>query len=79
MDFEGFQRIKESFEWEETPKGHLIQLSCNEQGHLQLHQVLQSPIQPDLECLQEWGIHHLSGQFVTSMERDALGLSQLTL
>ena len=23
---------------------------------------LQSLVQPDLECLQEWGIHHLSGQ-----------------
>ena len=31
-------------------------------GHLQLDRVAQSPVQPDLECLQEQGIHHLSGQ-----------------
>ncbi|KAK4810053.1 hypothetical protein QYF61_005116 [Mycteria americana] len=31
-------------------------------GHLQLDQVAQSPIQPDLECFQGWGIYHLSGQ-----------------
>ncbi|KAK4824075.1 hypothetical protein QYF61_010586, partial [Mycteria americana] len=35
---------------------------CNEQGHLQLDQVAQSLIQPDLECSQGWGICHLSGQ-----------------
>ena len=50
------------FELEGTLKSHLVQLPCNEQGHLQLHQVAQSPIQPDIECLQGWGIHHLSGQ-----------------
>ncbi|KAK4828850.1 LOW QUALITY PROTEIN: hypothetical protein QYF61_000907 [Mycteria americana] len=33
-----------------------------EQGHLQLDQVAQSPIQPDLECFQGWGLHCLSGQ-----------------
>ncbi|KAK4830334.1 LOW QUALITY PROTEIN: hypothetical protein QYF61_010098 [Mycteria americana] len=33
-----------------------------EQGHLQLGQVAQSPIQPDLECFQGWGLHYLSGQ-----------------
>ena len=33
-------RIIELFELEVTFKGHLIQLLCNEQGHLQLHQVL---------------------------------------
>ena len=26
--------------------------------------LLKSPIQPDLECLQGWGIHHLSEQYV---------------
>ncbi|KAK4815575.1 LOW QUALITY PROTEIN: hypothetical protein QYF61_004092 [Mycteria americana] len=35
-----------------------------EQGHLQLDQVAQSPIQPDLECFQGWGLHYLSGQLV---------------
>jgi len=33
---------------------------CHEQGHLQLDQVAQSPVQPDFECFQ--GIDHLSGQ-----------------
>jgi len=48
-------RIIETLELEGTPKGHQLQLSCNEQGHLQLHQVAQSSIQPDLECLQGRG------------------------
>ena len=43
-------KIIEPFELEVTLKG---QLSCNEQGHLQLNQVAQSSIQPDLQCLQE--------------------------
>jgi len=50
---------------EGTFKGHLVQHPRNEQGHLQLHQVAQSPIQPDTECLQGWGIYHLSGQPVS--------------
>ena len=45
-------RIVESLELEETFKGDLIKLSCNEQGYPQLDQVAQSPIQTDLECLQ---------------------------
>lgn len=36
-------RIIESFELEEAPKGHLVQLPRNKQGHLQLHQVLSAP------------------------------------
>ena len=55
-------RIIELFEMEGTLKGQLVQLSYSEQGHLQLHQVVQSPIQPDLEFLQGGAIHHLSGQ-----------------
>ena len=55
-------RIIESLELEGTFKGHLVQLPCNEQGHVQLDQVDQGAIQLDLECLQRWGIHHLSGQ-----------------
>ena len=55
-------RITELFELEGALTGYLVQPPCNEQGHLQLAQVVQSPIQPDLECLQGWGIHHLSGQ-----------------
>jgi len=46
-------RIIELFELERIPKGYLIQLLCSEWGHLQLEQVAQGPIQPDLDCLQE--------------------------
>ena len=49
-------------ELERTFKGHLVQLPYNEQGHLQLEQAAQSPIQPDLECLQREGIHCFSRQ-----------------
>jgi len=41
---------------------HLVQFPCNKQGHLPLGKVAQSPIQPDLECLQGWGIYHFSVQ-----------------
>jgi len=37
---------------EGTFKGHLVQCPCNEQGGLQLDQIAQSPVQPDLECFQ---------------------------
>jgi len=57
-----FHIIIKLFELEGTFKNHLVQLPCNEQRHLQLHQFAQSHIQPDLERLQGWGIHHLSGQ-----------------
>jgi len=36
-------RIIGLFELEGTLKGHLVQLPCTEQGHLQLHQVLRAP------------------------------------
>ncbi|XP_074427289.1 scavenger receptor cysteine-rich type 1 protein M130-like, partial [Larus michahellis] len=36
---------------EGTFQCHLVQLACNQQGPLQLDQVAQSPIKPDLECL----------------------------
>ena len=35
--------IIESFGLEGPLKGHLVQLPCNEQGHLQFHQSAQSP------------------------------------
>jgi len=34
---------------EGTFKRHLVQSPCNEQGHLSLDQVAQSPIQPGLQ------------------------------
>jgi len=51
-------------ELEETFRGHLVQPPCSEQGHLQLDQIAQSPVQPGLECLQGSGLHCLSGQSV---------------
>ena len=53
-------RTIESFYLEEI--FHLVQRPCSEQGHLQLDHVVQSSIQSDLKCLQEWDIHHFSGQ-----------------
>jgi len=49
---------------EGTLKGHLVQILCNEQGHVQQDWGAQSLVQPDLECLQGWGSHHLSEQSV---------------
>ena len=46
---------------EETFRGHLAQPPCREQGHLQVDQVAQSPVQPDLECFQGWGISQVVG------------------
>ena len=37
------KRTIESFDLEGTFKGHLVQLPCSEQGHLQLDQVLRAP------------------------------------
>jgi len=55
------RRIIECFALEETCKGHLVQSPCSEQGHLQLDQVAQSPVQPDLERFHVWGVCYLSG------------------
>lgn len=44
------QRIIESFELEETPKGHLVQLPCNEQRQPQLIRCSE-PHPIDLGCL----------------------------
>lgn len=37
-------------------------IPCNEQEHLQLDEVTQNPVQPDLKCFKGRGIHHLSGK-----------------
>ena len=55
-------RIIEEFGLEGIFKGHLVQHPGSKQGHVQLDQSAQSPVQPDFECLQGWGIDHLSGQ-----------------
>ncbi|KAK4823325.1 LOW QUALITY PROTEIN: hypothetical protein QYF61_000927 [Mycteria americana] len=60
-------RIIECFGLEGTFTGHLVQPPLQEQGHLQLDQVARSPIQPDLECFQGWGLHYLSGQPVPAL------------
>jgi len=52
-------RIIECFGLEGTFRGHLAQLPCSEQGHLQLDQVAQSPVQLSFECFQGWGLHYL--------------------
>jgi len=49
-------RIIESFELEGTLKGHLVQLSSNEQGYPQLDHIAQSPIQPDLPSVSKVGV-----------------------
>ena len=54
-----FLRTTEWFGLEGTSKGPT---PCHEQGHLQLDQVAQSPVQPERECFQGWGIGHLPGQ-----------------
>jgi len=58
-----FHRIIELLELERTLKGHLAQLPCNKQRHLQLHQVLRAPSSLTLSAYKDGGcIHHLSGQ-----------------
>jgi len=47
---------------EGTFTGHQVQPLCKEQGHLQLDQVAQSPVQPDFKCFHGWVIYHLLGQ-----------------
>jgi len=53
------------FQLERAFRGHPAQPPCREQAHLQLDQVAESPVQPDPECFQGWGINHLSGQPVS--------------
>ena len=62
LSFGDERRIIKLFELKGTLKCHVVQPPCNEQGHLQLHQVAQTPFQPYLEHPQGWSIHQLSGQ-----------------
>ena len=56
---------------------------CHEQRQLQLDRAAQSLIQPGLECLQGWGISHLSGQpvpgFHHPQRKDVFLLSSLSV
>lgn len=54
--------IIEQFGFKGTFNSHLDQLTCNEQGHLQLRQGVQSFSQPDLEHFQGWGIYDFPAQ-----------------
>ena len=58
--FKTWLRIIEYIVLERTFKGHLVQPPCNEQGQLPSDQVAESPVQPDSESFQRWGIYHLS-------------------
>jgi len=42
-------KIIESLQLERIFKGHLVQIPCNEQGHLRLSQGAQILVQPDFE------------------------------
>ena len=66
-----------SFELEGIFEGHLVQLPFREQGHLQVDQVAQSLVQPDLKCVEEWDISHLSGQPISMLH--FLSFPQLVL
>ena len=55
-------KITECLGLEGIFRGHLAQPPCSEQGHLQLDQAAQSPVQPSLEWFQGCGLHYLSGQ-----------------
>jgi len=65
----GFYTVSDWLFLEETSQiqtaYHLPLVSLGIYGkHLQLYQVAQVPIQPDLECFQGWGIYCLSGKHV---------------
>ena len=47
---------------EKDKKDHVISTPCYVQGRQPADQAAQSHIQPDIECLQGWGIHSLLGQ-----------------
>ena len=57
-------RTTEWFGLEGMFEDHLVQHHCHGQGHLSLDQVAQSPVKPDRDHFQGWGIHSFSGQTV---------------
>jgi len=56
-------RNKELFKQEETFKDTLVHLPCNEQGHLQIDEVAQSPVQPDFVSRDRASITSLGNLF----------------
>ncbi|KAM4790430.1 uncharacterized protein ACIQIH_003598 isoform 1-T1 [Cyanocitta cristata] len=54
--------ITEWFGFEGTLRIIEFQPPYHGQGHLPLHQIAQSPIQPDLQHFQEWSIPNFSEQ-----------------
>lgn len=61
--------IIEFFELESTLKGPLVQLPCSDKEHQQLDQGVENSVQPDLEYLQGWNIHHLMFQCLSNTGR----------
>ena len=73
-------RITECFGLEGTFRCHLVQPPCSEQGHLQLDQAAQSPVQPDLECFQGWAtLGNLFQCFTTLTAKNFFLISSLNL
>ena len=67
-----YHRIIQLFDLEATLRGNLDQLHCNEQGHLQLDQVAQSPIQAilTLDISMDGSIHHLQATWPDNFRRN---------
>lgn len=66
--------VTEWFELEETFEDHLVQPTPPRAGTS--YQIAQSPVQPDLEQFQRWGIHNFSRQFV-SPQNSVWGISKV--
>jgi len=77
------QRIIECFVSEGTFRGHLAQPPCHKQGHLQLDQVSQSPIQPALNVSKDGAsttsLGNLFQCFTTLIGKNVFLLSSLNL
>jgi len=65
----GDLRIIESFELERTIKGDPVQLLCNEQGHLQLHQVLRAPFSLTLYVSRDQASRGMVQELVPALGR----------
>ena len=76
-------RIIECFGLEGTFKGHLAQTLCSEQGHLQLDQVAQSPVQLALNVSRDgastMSLGNLCQGFTTLVVKNLFFISSLNL